>query len=389
MRRRSRAGGEPVKARRRKAAGIKRRNAPKAVRNRGVSIAGQETVVARLTRERDEALLRETANSEILRLISKSPGDLELVFRTILENATHICNAKFGTLLRFDGSAFHLAAQVGTPSELAEFQRRRGPFQPTPGTHLDRVMRTKRVSSTVDRTAEAVPGPAGTLGGARSFVSVPMLKDDQLVGVIIIYRQEVRPFTEKQIELVKNFAAQAVIAIENTRLLNELRESLEQQTATADVLQVISSSPGELEPVFDAMLANATRICEANFGTLFRFDGKNFHPAAQFNTPAALLEVQTRRGPFQPPPGSQLDRVMRTKRVSHTADYVAESVSGPAATLGGARSLVAVPMLKDDSLIGVISIYRQEVRPFTDKHIELVQNFAAQAVIAIENATAQ
>jgi len=212
-----------------------------------------------------------------------------------------------------------------------------------------------------------------------------MLKDNELVGIIAIYRQEVRPFTDKQIALVQNFAAQAVIAIENTRLLNELRQSLEQQTATADVLRVISSSPGELAPVFQTMLENATRICEAKFGTLFRFDGENFHPVAQFNTPTALLQAQTRRGPFQPPAGTQLDRVMRTKRVSHSADDAAEPVHGLAATLGGARSLIAVPMLKDDSLIGSIVIYRQEVRPFTDEQIALVQNFANQAVIAIEN----
>jgi signal transduction histidine kinase len=224
------------------------------------------------------------------------------------------------------------------------------------------------------------------LGGIRTFVAVPMLKENELIGALILYRQEVRPFTDKQVELVKNFAAQAVIAIENTRLLNELRQSLEQQTATADVLRVISSSPGELEPVFRAMLENAVRICDAKFGTMFRFDGALFHLAAQFGTPPKLAEHQRQRGPFQPPPGSPLDRVMRTKQVSHTADYFAEAVSSPAVTLGGARSLVIVPMLKDDSLIGVISIYRQEVRPFTDKQIELLQNFAAQAVIAIENA---
>jgi GAF domain-containing protein len=259
MRRRSRAGDKRVKSRR-KSVAVKHRNAPNETRNRDASIPGQETVVARLTRERDEALLRETANSEILGLISQPPGDLELVFRTILEHATRICNAKFGTLLRFDGSAFHYAAQFGTPPELAEFQRRRGPFQPKPGTHLDRVMRTKRTSHTADYRAEGVVSPSVTLGGARSTVDVPMLKDNELIGALSIYRQEVRPFNNEQIELVKNFAAQAVIAIENTRLLNELRQSLEQQTATAEVLRVISSSPGELEPVFNAMLENATHL---------------------------------------------------------------------------------------------------------------------------------
>jgi GAF domain-containing protein len=220
-----------------------------------------------------------------------------------------------------------------------------------------------------------------------------MLKANELIGAFFIYRAEVRPFTDKQIALVENFAAQAVIAIENTRLLNELRqrttdltESLEQQTATSDVLNVISSSPGELEPVFQTILENATRICNANFGNLFRFDGEKLHPSAQFNTPAALLEALTRRGSFKPAAGTSLDHVMRTKKVFHAADMAAEPVPGLAAKFGGARSQVTVPMLKDDALIGAIVIYQQEVRPFTDEQIELVKNFAAQAVIAIENA---
>ena len=223
------------------------------------------------------------------------------------------------------------------------------------------------------------------LGGFRALLAVPMLKDGALIGAIMIYRQEIGNFSEKQIEVVQNFAAQAVIAIENARLLNDLRESLQQQTATSEVLGVISSSPGELEPVFQTMLANATRICEAKFGTLFRFDGKTFHPVAQFNTPAALLEAQKRRAGFEATPGSPIDYVMRTKQVFQSADNAAEPVPGLAAKLAGARSLVAVPMLKDNAMIGAIIIYRQEVRPFTDKQIALVQNFAAQAVIAIEN----
>jgi transcriptional regulator with GAF, ATPase, and Fis domain len=203
MRRRSSAVGQPVKARRRKSVTLKRRNAPKVTRNRGASIVGREKVVARLTHERDEALLRETANSEILGLISKSPGDLELVFRTILEDATRICNAKFGTLFRIDGESFHPVAQFNTPTALLEAQTRRGPFNPTPGSPFDRLMQTKQVIHSADITAEAVPGMAAKFGGARSIIAVPMLKGNTLIGAILIYRQEVRPFTEKQIELLQ------------------------------------------------------------------------------------------------------------------------------------------------------------------------------------------
>ena len=386
MSRRSRAGGKPAKSQRRKTKTLKHRNAPKAKRNRGVSIAGQETVVARLTRERDEALLRETANSEILGLISKSPGDLKLVFRTILEDATRICNANFGFLVRFDGQRFHPAAQFNTPTAFLEEQTRLGPFEARPGTPFDLVMRTRKVFHSADNAAEPVPALAATLGGARSLLAVPMLKDNQLLGIIIIYRQEVRPFTDKQIELVQNFAAQAVIAIENARLLNELRQSLEQQTATADVLRVISSSSGDLQPVFEAMLENAVRICEAEFGVLYRFDGGAFHFAAEVGTLQEYREFNQQRGAFQPIPGGQLERVMLTKQVSHTADDAASTSPGMAARLAGAHAQIAVPMLKEGNLIGVIIIYRQEVRRFTDKQIELVQNFAAQAVIAVENA---
>ena len=267
----------------------------------------------RLLNELRQSLEQQTATADVLGVISSSPGELEPVFQAMLENATRICEAKFGTLFRFDGEAFHVAAQFGTPPELAEFQRRRGPYQTKSGTQLDRVRRTKQVSYTADYAAEAVLGNAATLGGARSTVAVPMLKDDMLAGAIVIYRQEVRPFTDKQIELVKNFASQAVIAIENTRLLNELRQSLEQQTATSEVLQVISSSPGELEPVFHAMLENATRICTAEFGTLYRYDGGMFHIAAEIGTPAEYSEARRQRGPFAPRPGGLLDKVTPNK----------------------------------------------------------------------------
>jgi GAF domain-containing protein len=397
MRRRSSAGSQ---TRHRKRSMPKRRNAPKAMRTRAVSIAGQETVVARLTRERDEALLREAANSEILRLISKSPSDLELVFRSILENATRVCEAKFGTLFRFDGRMFHLAAQVGTPPELVEFQRRRGPFKPTPGIPLDRVMRTKQAAHSADMAAEPVPNVATTLGGARSLVAVPMLKDDVLIGVMAIYRQEVRPFTDKQIAVVQNFAAQAVIAIENARLLNELRqrtsdlaEALEQQTVTSEVLRVISASPGELEPVFQAILANATRLCDAKFGTLNLYDGEVFHKTASYNVPPEYEDVSLRERWWRPHPGGIAIEVVRTKRPVQIDDVRTmpsyrerDPTVRAIADMGGARTLLLVPMLKDVELVGMIGIYRKEVQPFTEKQIALVQNFAAQAVIAIENA---
>jgi two-component system NtrC family sensor kinase len=326
---RAKAGGRVTKARRRKPAKPKR----------GVTSSTNIDIQRQLdhrTGELEQALEREAATAEVLKVISSSAGNLEPIFQTILEKATDLCEAKFGDIFRFDSSAFHFVARVGTPPKLAEFQRQRGPFRPISGGGMDRMLQTKQVVHTADNTADAVPTPAARLGGARSTLWVPMLKDDALIGGITIYRQEIRPFTDKQIELVQNFAAQAVIAIENTRLLNELRESLQQQTATADVLKVISSSPGELDPVFNAMLENAVRICEVKFGNLFLIDGDSARWAAGVGTPPKLAQYFTQATSFRPTPGSHLDRVMRTKQASHTADDNAEAVIGAAARLGGA-----------------------------------------------------
>jgi len=352
------------------------------------------------TNDLSEALEQQTATSEVLKVISSSPGELEPVFGAMLANATRICEAKFGTLFRFDGKAFHRAAGIGVPSALAEFQKKRGPYLPESGTLLDRVLQTRKVAHSPDYAAEPIPGNAAKLGGARSTVAVPMLKDSELVGAIIIYRQEVKPFTDKQIELVKNFAAQAVIAIENTRLLNELRqrtddltESLEQQTATSEVLRVISRSPGELAPVFKAMLENATRICQASYGVLFLREGTGFRTAATHNVPAAFADERPRPALIEPVPIDPLARLTETKQRVHISDARTEAAYKKrfapfvaAVELGGVRTLLLTPLLREGELIGAFAIFRQEVRPFTGKQIGLADNFAAQAVIAIENA---
>jgi adenylate cyclase len=311
----------------------------------------------------------------------------------MLQNAVQICDAKFGNLGLLEGDGFRFVAHHGAPPKYRDARQSEPFVRANTGTNLDRVTKTKQVVHVADVAAEEPHSGIATLAGARTLVNVPMLKDDELVGIIAIYRQEVRPFTDKQIELLRNFAAQAVIAIENTRLLNELRQSLEQQTATADVLRVISSSAGELEPVFDAILTNATGICYAKFGMLWLVEGNGLRCVALHNAPAAFAEKRRREPLIHPTPELVLGRLIDTKQVVHVADLATEQVYAEGnpirranTDLAGARTLVAAPMLKDSELIGAISIYRQEVQPFTDKQIELLQNFAAQAVIAVENA---
>jgi GAF domain-containing protein len=351
------------------------------------------------TRELSEALEQQTATSEVLRVISSSPGDLEPVFETMLANAVQLCGAKFGVMSLREGNAFRVIATHGAPPALVEQRRREPLVRPTPGHNLERMMRTKDVVHITDILADPESAPTlAKFGGAKALVNVPLLKDGDVVGSIVIFRQEAGPFSDKLIGLVKNFAAQAVIAIENTRLLNELRqrtddlsEALDQQTATSEVLKVISSSPGELEPIFNAILENATRICEAKSANLWLCDGGEFRAAAFFGAPATYRKLVS-EAKVRPGQGTPLDGVIRTKQPAQMPDL---AVSEPYASgdpvvvasvqIAGTRSLVCVPMLKEGELMGAIAIYRQEVRPFTDKQIELVQNFAAQAVIAIEN----
>ena len=348
-----------------------------------------ERRLAMAQRALSEALERQAATDEVLRVISSSPGDLEPVFQAMLASATRICEAKCGTLLLFEEGQLRLVAMHGAPREFEELRRR----DPTIPTYVRRLVETREIVHIAEIAAEDphASSPLVKLAGARSFILVPMLKRNELIGAITIYRQDVGLFTEKQIALVQNFAAQAVIAIENARLLDELRELLQQQTATAEVLGVISSSPGELQPVFDAMLANAVRLCAASFGNLYLRDGEFFHLVAFHNTPPAFV-AQRRGRPYRPSPIGPPGRMLRTRAVVHIDDLTAdpsyrERDPGVVAfvELAGTRTVLLVPILKDGEPIGYLSIYRQEVRPFADREIELLTGFAAQAVIAIEN----
>ena len=288
MKRRSRAGEEPIQGRHRKRPEPKRRNAPKVQARAKLSPATEETEVARLTRELSEERKQRTATSEVLHLLSGSHGDLNRLFDTILTNATKLCQATFGALFLCEADAFRIVAQHNAPPAYAELRQREPLVR---GRPLLRTAETKQLVHIADLREYVASNPDdkdvaafAKLSGVRTVVVVPMLKDAEVVGAIVNYRQEVRAFNDREIELLKSFAAQAVIAIENARLFNELRqrttdlsEALEQQTATSEVLRVISSSPGDLQPVFETMLANAVRICDAKWGNIHRWDGDALH----------------------------------------------------------------------------------------------------------------
>jgi class 3 adenylate cyclase/putative methionine-R-sulfoxide reductase with GAF domain len=408
MGRRSKARRKSPNMRRHKAEMPKHRSAPAARRQRS-SAADQEVELAQLRRELRETLEQQKATSEVLGVVGRSSGDLDPVFAAILDNSLRLCEAKFGGLFSYEENGFRCVAHRGASAKHSD-KWRREPFLDLRTAHpalpLVRVAATKGVVHILDIASDVDPDERDSralvlLGsaGARTMVGVPMFKDGVLIGAIIIYRTEVRSFTHQQIDLVKNFATQAAIAIENARLLNELRqrtadlsESLDQQTAASEILKVISSSPGELDPVFQTILENATRLCAAKFGTMYFREGEAFRAVAMHGATPAYKESRL-NVPFHPSSQSAIGRVVQTKQLVQIEDCIADQAYAKrdplrvlAVELGGVRTLLSVPMLKDNEVIGAVAIYRQEIKPFTDKQIALMQNFAAQAVIAIENA---
>jgi GAF domain-containing protein len=349
------------------------------------------------TRDLQEALEYQTATAEVLQVINSSPGDLAPVFDAMLDKAHALCGAAYGGLMTFDGETFRVAAAHGEPQFL-EYWRQQGPIRPPEGSPLALVMHGETIAHIPDATAEDTyrnsPEYARLidLGGVRTLVVVPLRKDKALLGVISAYRQEVRPFSDKEIALLQNFAAQAVIAMENARLITETREALEQQTATAGVLQVINSSPGDLTPVFDAILEKAHSLCGVDYGSLQLYDGRHFRGVAARGLPEPLAElVREPHGLYANDANWGLLSGDRFCQVVDLAEVVGRSaapnpIAQLAVQLGGTRTLLFVPLRRDNALLGLISAARKEVRPFSDKEIERLENFAAQAVIAMENA---
>ena len=363
-----------------------------------IAITSAETYRALQTRTTDlqQSLEYQTATSDVLKVISRSTFDLQPVLDTLVKTAARLCDADQAVLARPDGDLWRLRANFGFPPEFEAYQRKRGlySFDPHAPNVSARAVRERRPVHIHD-VAE-VPGYPEiftVLAKQRTSLGVPLLREGEAIGYIVLARQRVEPFTDRQIELVSTFANQAVIAIENTRLITEQREALEQQTATAEVLQVINASPGDLTPVFEAMLEKAMRLCGGTIGGIFMFDGDHSVTSAVRGVTAAFAEYNDKYPMDKIKPGTLPARIIETRGPVQYADMTASEpyrAGRPYARalveLGGIRATLAVPLLKDGVAVGMVAIYRQQVGAFSERQIILLQNFAAQAVIAMENA---
>ena len=364
-------------------------------------VAGDpQQVIADLERRLDESLAQQTATADVLKVISRSNFDLQTVLETLIKSAVELSGANRGSIFLREGDVFPLKAASSTTPEFLQYWAA-NPAKAGRGSATSRVIASGKVEIIPDVLDEPdIKMPSGSLSRIRAALGVPMLRDDKVEGVLVLTRPEPGPFTKSQIDLVQTFADQAMIAIENARLFDEvqtktagLQESLQHQTATSEVLAVISRSPGELNPVFQTILASATNICDAQFGLLLLYEDGGFRCASMFNLPPAFAETFSRNPVINPPPIDPLGRLIATLQLVHVVDVKEEPAyltNFPPIVelveLGGARSLLLVPMLREKSLVGVIAIFRQTVHAFSDKQIDLVTSFGSQAVIAIENA---
>src|SRR6516165_8102749 len=394
MRRRSRASGKSAKSQRRKTTTLKRRNAPKAVRRRSSSVAGKEAKVALFKRERDEALEQQAATAEVLKIISTSSAELQSVLEVVVRSAARFCQANDATIYELDGQDLRIAAHWGTVPQEVGIR-----FPCVRGQVAGRAVLERKPVHVIDLQAEAEEFPGGSAFakrlGHRTTASVPLLREGVAVGAIGLRRAEVKPFTDKQIALLETFAAQAVIAIENTRLLNELRqrtddltESLEQQTATSEVLKVISRSTFDLKAVLRTLVESAARVCEADIGNIALPTADGIYQIEADYGQSAALSEELRRQKLKPGPGGVISRTALSRSPVHILDAQTDPdyQLREALRLGDYHTMLGVPLLREGNVVGVFGLARNTVRPFTEKQIELVTTFADQAVIAIENA---
>jgi len=408
MKRRSKVSGERAKARRSNSLKLKNRSAQKQAARHTASAAGKQREVARLIRDLEEAREQQRATSDVLRAISQSKFQLQAVLQSVAETAARLCRADGAVIFQLESGVYRFAAGYSLGPAFLEIERKTL-ISPGPGTVIGRAAMTRKVARIEDAWTDPLyeKKEDAKIEGNRSMIGVPLMREGEPVVVIGMGRRRVDPFGDREIDLATTFATQAVIAIENARLLNELRqrttdltertaeltEAVEQQAAGSEVLQVISSSHGDLQPVFASMLEKAVRICDARFGNIHRWDKDALHLVAAHNTPPEFVEAR-RRVPYRLNPKTSLGRMIATKAVVHVADAVAEPgyvelrdpTTVAAVELGGTRTALYVPMLSENELVGAFTLSRREVRPFSDKQVALVTSFAAQAVIAIENA---